>query len=332
MKISIPDSLFVRLFLLLFVILTLSYFAGREIFISLGLEHPASTAVSQQHPFRLANLLIRLAAVAMTAWVAAIWLSKPIKRMALAAEELGRNLNSPSIDETSGPSEVRQASKVFNQMQARLKQQMEERNRFLAAVSHDLRTPLTRLKLRAEKIVQQELQSDVQNDTNEMTAIIETTLDYLRGDAQPEASCLLDISALVHSIAEDANECGNIISVSGNALPIRLQPIAIRRCLNNLIENALRYGERAAIAISEIEDKIIISIHDAGPGIPEDKLEAVFAPFYRLEDSRSRHTGGVGLGLSIAREMATKQGGNISLENSPEGGLVATLVLQKRHF
>lgn len=332
MKIAIPDSLFVRLFLLLFIILTLSYFAGREVFISLGLEHPVSATANQQHPFRLVSLLIRLTAVAITAWIAAIWLSKPIKRLALAADELGKNLNSPAIDETSGPSEVRQASKVFNQMQARLKQQMEERNRFLAAVSHDLRTPLTRLKLRAEKIEQQELKSDVQRDINEMTAIIDTTLDYLRSDGQPEETCLLDIAALVHSLAEDAKECGNVISVSGNAHPIRLQPISIRRCLNNLIENALRYGERAEINISESDDEILISIHDAGPGIPEEKLDAVFAPFYRLEDSRSRHTGGVGLGLAIARDMVRKQGGNITLKNAPEGGLIATLVLSKRQF
>lgn len=328
MKTVIPDSLFVRLYILLFVILTFSYFAGREIFISLGLEHPVST-VTGPNPFRVTSLLIRLVAVAIAAWVAAIWLSKPIKRLALAAEELGKNLNSPSIDETTGPSEVRQASKVFNQMQARLILQMEERNRFLAAVSHDLRTPLTRLKLRAEIIADTELRSDVQSDINEMTAIIDTTLDYLRGEERPEASCLLDISALVHSIAEDANESGSVISVSGSALPTRLQPIAIRRCLNNLIENALRYGERAAITISETEDNVVIAIHDAGKGIPEDKLEAVFAPFYRLEDSRNRHTGGVGLGLSIARDMAARQGGSISLKNSPEGGLIATLTLAK---
>lgn len=332
MKISIPDSLFVRLFILLFVILSLSYFAGREIFISLGLDHPVSVTANQQHPFRLVSILIRLTAVALTAWVAAIWLSKPIKRMALAADELGKNLNSPSIDETSGPSEVRQASKVFNQMQARLKQQMEERNRFLAAVSHDLRTPLTRLKLRAENIDKQELRSDVQNDINEMAAIIDTTLDYLRGDAQPEATCLLDICALVHSLAEDAKDCGDVVAVSGNALPLRLQPLAIRRCLNNLIENALRYGERAVIEISETDADVVIAIHDAGPGIPEDKLDAVFAPFYRLDDSRSRHTGGIGLGLSIARDMAKKQGGNVTLKNSQNGGLIATLVLPKRHF
>lgn len=153
MKISIPDSLFIRLFVLLFCILSFSFFASREIFINLGLDH-ATSAPRQYNPFRLDTFLVRIVAVALTAWVAAIWLSKPIKRLAQAADELGKNLNSPPIEETSGPSEVRQASKVFNQMQARLKQQMEERNRFLAAVSHDLRTPLTRLRLRAEKIDQ----------------------------------------------------------------------------------------------------------------------------------------------------------------------------------
>jgi protein-histidine pros-kinase len=249
--------------------------------------------------------------------------------MASAAEKLGNDLNSPPVDDASGPTEVRQASKVFNQMQMRLKQQMDDRNRFLAAVSHDLRTPLTRLKLRAENIDKPELKSDVQRDINEMSSIINTTLDYLRGDTQPEASCLLDIGALVHSMAEDANEQCNVVTVTGTARPIRLQPLSIRRCLNNLLDNALRYGERASISISENDSEVVIAIQDAGAGIPEDKLEAVFSPFYRLEDSRSRHTGGIGLGLSIARDMARKQGGNITLRNAPEGGLIATLVLPK---
>ena len=331
MKIPIPDSLFVRLFVLLFFILSITHFAGREIFISLGLDHPVSAAHPQHHPFRLVSFLIRLAAVALTAWVAARWLSNPIRRMARAADELGKNLNSPPIDDTSGPSEIRQASHVFNQMQTRLRQQMEERNCFLAAVSHDLRTPLTRLKLRAEKIDRQELRADVQNDINEMASIIDTTLGYLRGDGQPEATCLLDIGALVHSFAEDAKECGDVIAVSGNARPIRLQPLATRRCLNNLVENALHYGERADITIGETDDEVVIAIRDAGPGIPDDKLEAVFIPFYRLDASRSRHTGGAGLGLTIARDMARKQGGDVTLKNAPEGGLVATLVLPKRY-
>jgi len=329
MKFSIPDSLFLRLFLLLFIILSVSYIASREILVSLGLEHTVSSP-QQHHHFRLDNFVIRLAAVALTSWIAARWLTYPIKRLANAAEKLGKNLNSPLIDEDSGPSEVRQASKVFNQMQARIKQQMVERNRFLAAVSHDLRTPLTRLKLRAEKIAQQELKMEVRNDVDEMASIIDTTLDYLRGDEQPEASCLLDIGALIHSIAEDAKEGGHLITVTGKANPIRLQPLAIRRCLNNLLENAWRYGESANIAISETTNEVVIAIHDAGPGIPEEKLEDVFAPFYRLEASRGRHSGGVGLGLSIARDMARKQGGNIVLRNAPEGGLVATLTLSKQ--
>lgn len=329
MKFPIPDSLFIRLFLLLFCILSLSFPASREIFLNLGW---GQTIPSHQHDsFSLNAFIVRFVAVALTAWVAARWLSNPIKRLARAADELGKDLNSPPLNETSGPIEVRQASMVFNQMQAHLRQQMEERNRFLAAVSHDLRTPLTRLKLRAEKIEQQALRSDVQNDVSEMAEIIETTLDYLRGE-QAEETCLLDIGALVRSIAEDAEECGDVVvSVSGNARPIKLQPLSIRRCLNNLIDNALRYGERASIDIAETDDEVIISIRDVGPGIPEDKLEAVFAPFYRLEDSRNRHTGGVGLGLSIAKEMAKKQGGNIVLKNAPEGGLVATLSLPKRY-
>jgi signal transduction histidine kinase len=328
MKIAIPDSLFVRLFILLFVILSVSYFAGREIFVSLGLDQ--ATPSPQHHSFRTGSFIIRLAAVALTSWIAARWLTYPIKRLANAAEKLGKNLYSPLIDETSGPAEVRQASKVFNQMQARIKQQLEERNRFLAAVSHDLRTPLTRMKLRAEKIAQQELKSEFQDDVNEMASIIDTTLDYLRGDGQTEAACLFDIGALIHSLAEDASESGKSVTVTGKVHPIRLQPLAIRRCLNNLLENALRYGERAAIALVETDNEVVVTIQDSGPGIPEDKLEAVFAPFYRLDTSRNRHSGGMGLGLSIAREMARKQGGNITLTNSLEGGLIATLILPKR--
>ena len=331
MKKHIPDTLFLRLFILLFVILSLSFIAGREIFIALGLDQALPAGTNQPHPFKLVGLLTRLTAVTLTAWVAASWLSKPIKRMAQAADELGRNLNNPPIDETSGPVEVRQASAVFNQMQVRIKQQVAERNHFLAAVSHDLRTPLTRLKLRAEKIAAIELRADVQNDLNEMTRIIDTTLDYLRGDAQTDARCLFDIAALLHSRAEDGREYGEAITVSGKAKPVWVQALAIRRCLDNLIANALRYGETAYIDISETANEVKINIRDSGPGIPEDQLEAVFAPFYRLESSRSRHSGGIGLGLSIAREMARKQGGEVTLCNAAEGGLIARLILPKHN-
>ena len=330
MRRLIPDTIFSRLFLLLFVMLSVSHFVGMEVFSSFGHSHTVDPNHLRPHPFRLSGFIVRLSGIALTAWIAARWLSRPIKRMAQAASELGENLDHPPLDETCGPSEVRQASIVFNQMQARLKQQIAERNRFLAAVSHDLRTPLTRLKLRAEKVGIQDLKSDIRGDVDEMTAMIDAALDYLRGDGQPEASCLLDISALVHSLAEDAEDRKDTVTVTGNAQPIQAQPLALRRCLNNLIENAIRYGNRADIILDDSGDKLIISIHDAGQGIPEDQLETVFAPFYRLDASRSRHTGGVGLGLSIARDIAQKHGGSLTLKNAPEGGLVATLALPKR--
>lgn len=324
MKNPIKDTVFVRLFLLLFFVLYISSYVSREIVDNLGL----AAAKTPYDPFSLRIFIFRIISAALTAWVAASWLSKPIKRMTMAAAELGKNPTSLAIDETIGSSEVRQASKVFNQMQARIKQQLVDRDRFLAAVSHDLRTPLTRLKLRAEKIKPPDLCADVQHDIDEMTAIIDTTLDYLRGD-QSEATCLFDIDALIHSMAEDAAESGNVVTVAGYAHPLMLQPLAIRRCMNNLIGNALRYGERADVAICETANEVIITISDHGHGIPEDQLEAVFSPFYRLEGSRNLHTGGLGLGLSIALDMAKKQGGHITLKNAPQGGLVATLSLPK---
>jgi len=331
MRKLISDTIFLRLFLLLFVTLSISHFVGMEVFSSFGHNnHAVDPDHLRPHPFRIVGFVVRLSGIALAAWIAARWLSRPINQMAKAASELGESLESAPLDETRGPSEIRQASIVFNQMQSRLKLQMAERNRFLAAVSHDLRTPITRLKLRAEKIDSQDLQKHVQDDLNEMTAMIDATLDYLRGDGKPESSCLLDVAALVHSLAEDAGERGEIVTVSGMAQPIMAQPMALQRCLNNLVENALRYGNRADIRLDDKGDKLMIAIHDAGAGIPEDQLEAVFAPFYRLDQSRSRHTGGVGLGLSIARDISQKMGGSLVLKNAPEGGLIATLLLPKR--
>lgn len=339
MKRLVPDTLFVRLFLLLFVMLTVSQFISLEVFFNffrppppplpLRPHPPGGPRLAGMHEFRLIEFVLRLAAIALTSWIAARWLSLPIRRLAQAASELGGNLDHPRLDETSGPSEVRKASVVFNQMQARIRQQITERNRFLAAVSHDLRTPLTRLRLRVEKL-DAPLKTDIRRDLDEMATMIDATLDYLRGDWQPEAARLLDVEALVHSLAENATEQGENVSVSGNAKPIAVQPLALQRCLNNLVENAIRYGNRADIRLDDGGDGLSIAIHDTGPGIPEHQLEAVFAPFHRLEASRSRHTGGVGLGLSIARDIAHKLGGTLTLKNAPEGGLVATLTLPRK--
>lgn len=330
MKKIIPDTLFVRLFLLLFIILSFSYFIGTAIYSYF--EHTRTTDPNLLHP-RQSHwgfwFLFRLSGAAFSAWIAARWLSSPIRRMAEAARKLGNNLDNPPLEEDHGPDEVRQASIVFNQMQAHLKHQITERNRFLAAVSHDLRTPLTRLKLRIEKLEDKKLKSAIKDDIDEMTTMIDATLDYLRGDGRPEVSCLLDISALVHSIAEDATDQQEAVTVTGNAKPIMAQTLALRRCLNNLIENAIRYGNRADITLDDSAEKLRISIQDTGQGIPQDQLENVFSPFYRLDTSRNRHTGGVGLGLSIAREIAHMHGGNIGLKNAYGGGLIAILELPR---
>lgn len=329
MRLPIRDTIFVRLFLLMFCTLTLSFMVGRELITEFGIEAPFAPPPAPPRPFLLSALVFRLTGIALAAWVAARWLAKPIQRMARAADELGENLDRKPLDEASGPVEVRQAATVFNQMQERLKQQLAERSQFLAAISHDLRTPLTRLKLRAEKIGDQKLQASFQQDLNEMAAMIDSAMEYLRGAGQPEPHQALDITALVYSMAEDAQDRGEPITVSGKSAPVMGQPMALRRCLSNLIENAVRYGERADIQIAETSDQVSISISDAGPGIPEGKMEAVFSPFFRIEESRNRNTGGLGLGLSIARDIALQQGGNLTLKNGPEKGLVAVLVLNK---
>jgi protein-histidine pros-kinase len=160
--------------------------------------------------------------------------------------------------------------------------------------------------------------------------MIDSTLEYLRNEKQSDVQLRFDISALLYSLAEDAKESGMDLTVSGQASPVLLYPLAIRRCVNNLLDNALRYGGSARVLISESAQQVVISIQDAGPGIAENKLDAVFEPFFRLEDSRNRHTGGVGLGLSIARDMAKKNGGELTLRNAAEGGLIATLCLPVR--
>ena len=226
--------------------------------------------------------------------------------------------------------EEKDIQKVLKETQRKAEAAAKAKNELMRNLSHDLRTPITRIKLRTQKIIAEDLQQDIQSDINEMTAMIDATLDYLRGDGKPEACCLLDVAALVHSLAEDAEERGEVVTVSGNAKPILTQAMALQRCLNNLVENALRYGNQAEITLDDTGDKLVISIQDAGEGIPEDKLETVFAPFYRLDQSRSRHTGGVGLGLSIARDIVQKLGGSLTLKNAQAGGLIATLVLCKR--
>ncbi len=271
---------------------------------------------------------VRLGALVLAAWFAARWLSEPIRRLARAAHALGQDIDHPPLPE-DGPEECREASRVFNQMQAQIRQQLQERDRFVAAVSHDLRTPLTRLRLRAEGLADAAQKQAFQNDVVEMDAMITATLDYLRGVADEEAFVRLDVHSLVQSMADDQLACGHTVRISGSAAPVLAQASALRRCIGNLVENAIRYGGAAHIQLKDAADYLLVEIMDPGPGLPESELEQVLAPFYRVEASRNRHHGGVGLGLSISHDIARKHRGSLQLRNGATAGLVATLRLPR---
>lgn len=279
----------------------------------------------------LLGLLLQLLAITATAWIGARIVAQPIRRLAEGATELGRNIDALPIDE-HGPEETRIAAREFNRMQAQIRNQLDERARFLAAVSHDLRTPLTRLRLRLNQIPgDSKLQTKMEEDIAEMSTMLDATLSYLRGASVQEPWQSFDIQALLESLAEDAQERGEAVSVNGGAQPIQAQPLLLRRCISNLIDNALQYGSSAELHLEQSDNNVTIEVRDHGPGIPENRMSAVFEPFYRLESSRNRRTGGCGLGLAIARDAARRHGGDITLRNASDGGLVARVTLPRLH-
>ena len=279
----------------------------------------------------LFDLCARLAALLLAAWFGARWLSEPVRRLAHAARELGGDIHRPPLAE-SGTTECREATRVFNGMQARIQQQIADRDRFVAAVSHDLRTPLTRLRLRAETLDNAEDSAAFRRDIAEMDAMIRDTLDYLLGVAQAEPRVRLDIDALVRTLADDHADAGLVgdITVSGSAAPLVGQPGALRRCIGNLVENALRYGGSAEIVLDDSPQRLLLTVSDRGPGLTEDALARVTEAFYRVESSRNRHSGGTGLGLSIADEIVQRHGGSLLLSQREGGGLVATLAFVRQ--
>lgn len=277
----------------------------------------------------LLDIGVRLAVLLAAAWWAARWLTQPIRRLAAAAQDLGQNFDGPGLPE-EGPTEYRDASRVFNQMRSRIGQQLAERDGFVAAVSHDLRTPLTRLRLRVEGLASPDEQQRFGRDIVEMDAMITATLDHLRGVAQGEPLVVLDVAALAESLADDHQDMGHAVTVHGHARPVLAQPSALRRCLDNLVGNAVRYGGLAQVTLHDGEDHLRIAVRDRGPGLPVQELERVTTPFYRVETSRNRESGGAGLGLSIAQDIVRRHGGQLVLSNAPGGGLLAEVLLPRR--
>ena len=272
------------------------------------------------------SLAITAAILSLIAIFVARSIARPMRRLAVAAEALGRGESVKPLPE-SGPDDIRQTAEAFNRMQERLERFVQDRTRMLAAISHDLRTPLTSLRLRAEFVTDHDVQEKMLKTIDEIQTMTEAALAFVREEAAAEATRTVDLSALVESLCDDLAELGhNVTFIDGAAINYRCRPDALRRAIRNLIENAVRYGEGARVSVLRTTKSIDIAIEDDGPGIPDEVMEQVFAPFYRLEDSRNRETGGVGLGLSIARAIARHHGGDVVLSNRAKG-LQATISL-----
>ncbi|WP_332853260.1 ATP-binding protein [Duganella sp. S19_KUP01_CR8] len=275
----------------------------------------------------LMAMLPFLFSIAALAYLVTRMTVRPLKQLAQAAKDLGNDINHAPVA-LSGAAEIRQASAAFNAMQARIRQHIMQRTQMLAAITHDLQTPLTRLRLRLEKVGDQELQQRLIDDLSAMQQMVKEGLDLARSMDTTETMQALDLDSLLDSVCSDATDGGQQVELRGRAaMALMGRPLAIRRCLVNLIDNAVKYGHYANVTVERMVGAARIRIRDGGPGIDQDQMARVFEPFYRIETSRSRESGGTGLGLTIARNIAEQHGANVMLSNHADGGLEVTLIV-----
>ena len=276
----------------------------------------------------LLALLISLLLVAPVVWLMARRLTRPIRLFADAAQRLGANPEAEPLA-VSGPSELRRAIGAFNDMQASLRAHIANRPQTVAAIAHDLRTPLTRLRFRAEQ-APEALRDRLAADVEEMDALIAQAMSYVRGEARQTPPEPVDLTSLVEDCMRGFAETGHAATLTpGPNVRVMGQPTGLRRALTNLIANAVHYGGQAEVTVEPLADRVAIHVCDPGPGIAPERMEEVFQPFVRLEGSRNRATGGVGLGLAVARQIARAHGGDVTLSNRAGGGLEATLSLPR---
>lgn len=274
------------------------------------------------------QLAVLTAVLAIVLFLMTRTITRPLSALAKAADAVGRGAEHPPLKER-GARELRDATRAFNSMQDRLRRYLDSRTRVLAAMSHDLRTPLTRLRLRAESIEDPETRERFTADLEEMSQMVSGALNLFKGLTDTEVAQPLLVDEMLKALQAEYRELGEDFVIAGQSgRPIPAKPNALKRLLSNLLHNAVKYGTSAHVSIEDGRD-LVIRIRDAGPGIPPAALEQVFEPFFRVESSRSRDTGGTGLGLSIARDIAQAHGGSIVLRNLPEGGLEATLTLPR---
>ena len=308
-------------------------------------ERAAMMAVGRMHagmpgfdalPLRFIwHVSLTLAAVIVVGLVAVRWATKPLQQMASAATAFAHDLDAAPL-EVSGPTEVRRAAEAFNFMQHRLRQLVVERGRALAAVSHDLRTPLTRMRLRAELVEDPALQDKLNADIDAMRGMVNSVLAYLRGLEDAEPMQVINMEALLSSIVEDEQALGRRVSLeeaapghAAAAAPYAGKLSILRRAIGNLVDNAVAHGQAVRVRIEDSATELRVVVEDDGPGIPQADLQRVTEPFVRLDTARALDTGGVGLGLAIVRDAAAYHGGQLQLANRAEGGLRATLSLPR---
>jgi signal transduction histidine kinase len=283
-------------------------------------------------PWLPALLAAQLGLLALCGSIAVRLATRPLEQLAQAADNMGPDLQAAPLS-VSGPTEVARAAAAFNAMQARIAANMAERMQILAAVSHDLQTPITRMRLRTDLMDDGVQRDRMQHDLLEMETLVREGVSYARTlHAAVEPSCKVDLDALLASITADYADAGRPVTLSGaSSASIMTRPRTLRRVLCNLVDNALKFAGQAAILVQRDADGAIgIAVQDRGPGIPAEELEAVFQPFYRVETSRNRETGGTGLGLAIARQLAQALGAGLALSGRDGGGLEARLTLPGR--
>ncbi len=276
------------------------------------------------------SMAVMLVAVVLISALIVGKMTEPLTRLSRAAEKLGTDVQAPAIPE-SGPEEVRRTARAFNRMQRRIRRFVDDRTQMLGAIAHDLGTPITRLRLRAEFVEDDELRDKMLRDLDDMEQMVASTLSFIREDAASEPKETVDLGSLLARVCDDIRDTG--ASVELVEIPrwvlLECRPVALRRALGNLIGNAVKYGGTARVSLEMEPERVVIFIDDDGPGIPEDLQEDVFQPFRRLEDSRNRETGGTGLGLAVARTIVRAHGGDIRLRNRSGGGLRVEVALPR---
>jgi signal transduction histidine kinase len=291
------------------------------------LARPAEGAPLPRNLFVNLSLLVVIMTVAL--FVTARTITLPLRQLVRAADRIGRDVRQPKLEE-KGAREIRHAARAFNTMQDRLQRYLDSRTRVLAAMSHDLKTPLTRLRLQVETLEDPDAQDRIGRQLDEMESMVRGALGLFRGLNDDEALGPVDINALLATLQSEFLQMGKSVTISGTVQQeITGKPQALKRCLTNLIENAIKFGGLARVRVED-GAAVVIRIDDDGPGIPVEELERVFEPFYRVESSRNRDSGGTGLGLSIARDIAQSHGGSLVVRNLPERGLEAVLTLPRQ--